>query len=280
VVGEFPELQGYMGMTYANISGEENDVASAIYEHYMPRFAGDSLPSEEIGTIVSLSDKLDNIASFFYLDMIPSGSEDPFALRRQAAGVIHILQTVDYPDSLNSLITASLKGLKFTDNDIGVITTQIVLFFHQRLESILLSEGHSHDVIDSALSTLALNLKDIKYRINIISELKRQDSFPALLIAAKRVYNILKEDQNSEVNESLFVEDAEKKLFSAANNVKDELLAGNFNQLFKLEKPIDIFFEKVLVMDKDDQIKENRLALLSYVRELFDSFGDFSKIVE
>lgn len=280
VVGEFPELQGYMGMTYANISGEESDVASAINEHYMPRFAGDSLPSGEIGTIVSLSDKLDNIASFFYLDMIPSGSEDPFALRRQATGIIHILRTIDYPDSLNSLIEASLKSLGASEEMRASLTEGILKFFAQRLEGILLSEGHSHDIINAVLSSGEMHLKDIKRRIDILSRLKGKDGFPALLIAAKRVCNILKGVQNKEVNESLFTDNAENELFTAVNSVKDELLSGDFNSLFKLEKPIDTFFEKVLVMDKNEQIKENRLALLSCVRELFNSLGDFSRIVE
>ena len=279
-VGEFPELQGYMGMTYANISGEESDVATAINEHYMPRFAGDSLPSEEIGTIVSLSDKLDNIASFFYLDMIPSGSEDPFALRRQAAGIIHILRTTGYPDSLNSLIEASLKGLETSEEKRTELTNCILRFFAQRLEGILILEGHSYDVVNAVLSTLVLNLKDIEQRISIISELKNNPTFPAMVVAAKRVYNILQEDQDSEVNESLFTEEAEKELFIAAKNVNNDLVAGDFNLLFKLEKPIDIFFEKVLVMDKDDGIKNNRLALLSYVRRIFNSLGNFSKIIE
>jgi len=280
VVGEFPELQGYMGMTYANLSGEESDVASAIYEHYMPRFAGDSLPKGEIGTIVSLADKLDNIASFFYLDMIPSGSEDPFALRRQAAGIIHILRTIDYPDSLNSLITASLKGLNVSGNDLEVLTTQIVLFFNQRLEGILLTEGHRHDIIYAALSTLSLNLKDIKNRIGILSEFRNDPAFSDLVVAAKRAYNILKDDDYDQVDEKLLTEDAEKELFAATNKVAGELSAGDFRPLFKLKEPIDTFFDDVLVMDKDPKIKENRLALLSNVRELFNSLGDFSRIVD
>ena len=280
VVGEFPELQGYMGMNYANISGEESDVASAIYEHYMPRFAGDSLPSGEIGTIVSLADKLDNIASFFYLDMIPSGSEDPFALRRQAAGIIHILRTIDYPDSLDSLINASIMSLEASEEKRLEFTNAILRFFAQRLEGILLSEGHSHDISNAVLSAGEIHLKDIKQRIDILSAFKKEESFPALVIAAKRAYNILKEDQYNEVNESLFVEDAEKELFAAANNVRSELSRGDFNPLFKLKEPIDTFFEKVLVMDKDEKIKNNRLALLSNIKELFNSLGDFSKIVE
>ena len=282
VVGEFPELQGYMGQIYASNSNNEIDVnvSSSILEHYLPRFPGDDLPKSKIGTILSLADKLDNIASFFYLDMIPSGSEDPFALRRQAAGIIHILRTIDYPDSLNSLIDASLKDLKPDEQQGAVLATRILIFFLQRLKGILLSEGHSHDVIDAVLAPLAINLKDIKQRIDILTGLKKESRFPALVVAAKRVYNILKEDPDNEVNEGLFVEDAEKELFAAANNVKGELSTRDFGPLFKLEKPIDIFFDDVLVMDNDEKIRNNRLALLSNVRELFNSLGDFSRIVD
>ncbi|HDZ84793.1 MAG TPA: hypothetical protein ENH45_06185, partial [Nitrospirae bacterium] len=160
------------------------------------------------------------------------------------------------------------------------LTNCILRFFAQRLEGILILEGHSYDVVNAVLSTLVLNLKDIEQRISIISELKNNPTFPAMVVAAKRVYNILQEDQDSEVNESLFTEEAEKELFIAAKNVNNDLVAGDFNLLFKLEKPIDIFFEKVLVMDKDDGIKNNRLALLSYVRRIFNSLGNFSKIIE
>ena len=293
VVGEFPELQGYMGMTYANLSGEESEVASAIYEHYMPRFAGDSLPSEEIGTMISLADKLDNIASFFYLDMIPSGSEDPFALRRQAAGIIHILRTIDYPDSLNSLIIMSMRNLiserniRYDEQKSAPLELKIILFFIRRLEGILLSEGYSHDIIDSVCgwgqtteNNQDINLKDVKKRIDILSAFKKDPAFPTLVVAAKRVYNILPERQDNEVDESLFIDDSEKELFKAVNDVKGELSDGDFSPLFKFKDPIDIFFEKVLVMDKDERIKENRLALLSNVRNLFNLLGDFSKIIE
>lgn len=280
VVGEFPELQGYMGMKYAAISGEDSEVADAIYEHYMPRFAGDVLPSGKTGTIVSLADKLDNIASFFSLDMVPSGSEDPFALRRQAAGIIHILRTTDYPDSLNSLIEASLERLAPSTQEKNALTKKILEFFHQRLEGILLTEGRSHDVINAALSSGETHLKQIKQRIDTLSSYKNEPAFPDLVVAAKRAYNILKEDSYNEVNESLFDEDAERELLEAAKKVEAELSQGDFSALFKLREPIDTFFDKVLVMDKDEKVKNNRLALLSYIRGLFDRLGDFSKIVE
>ncbi|MBI4681567.1 MAG: glycine--tRNA ligase subunit beta [Nitrospirae bacterium] len=280
VVGEFPELQGYMGMTYAQISGEDSDIASAIFEHYLPRFAGDSLPSGEIGTIVSIADKMDNIASFFYLDMIPSGSEDPFALRRQAAGIINILQSNAYTLTINSLITSSLKTLETSEENRAKLTDRILQFFTQRLEGILLSQGHSYDIINSVLSVTELNFTDINQKIQSLSAMKKGPGFPALLMAAKRVYNILADVQPGEVNESLLSEPSEKELFSAAQKIKSKLSAGDFMVLYKLEGPINSFFNSVLVMDKNPQIKDNRLALLLSVKKSFDLLGDFSKIVE
>ena len=280
VVGEFPELQGYMGMTYAMKAGEDGDIASAIFEHYLPRFAGDSLPSGEIGTIVSIADKMDNIASFFYLDMIPSGSEDPFALRRQAAGIIIILQSKAYPVTLNSLIEASLKSLEPSEENRTKLTEKILPFFAQRLEGILLSQGHSYDIINAVLSATVLNMTDIQQRIQSLSALRKEPGFPALLTAAKRVYNILAKVQPGAVEENLLSEPSEMELFSIIKKTKEEMTVTGFNALFKLEKPVNSFFDRVLVMDKDPKIKENRLALLLSVKKLFDSLADFSKIIE
>ncbi|RJR16427.1 MAG: glycine--tRNA ligase subunit beta [Nitrospiraceae bacterium] len=281
VVGEFPELQGYMGMIYAGKSGEDKAIASAIYEHYLPRFAGDSLPSGEIGTIVSMSDKFDNIASFFYLGMIPSGSEDPFALRRQAAGILNILQSNDYAVTLNWLIDKSLIKLEPSEPKRAVLADMILQFFNQRLEGILLSQGHSHDVINAALSVTVLNLTDIQKRIQALSALKKEPGFPALLTAAKRVYNILAKVRPGDVKENLLSEPSETELYGVIGKVRaDMMTATGFDALFKLEKPVNTFFDSVLVMDKDPHIRENRLALLNTVKELFNSLADFSKVIE
>jgi glycyl-tRNA synthetase beta chain len=280
VVGEFPELQGYMGMTYARNSGEDEDISSAIYEHYLPRFAGDSMPSGALSAVVSIADKMDNIASFFYLDKIPSGSEDPFALRRQAAGIINILQSNDYPFTLNELIDTSLTGLEPAEKNRTGLTDRILQFFTQRLEGILQTQGHSHDVISAVLSSKEINLKDVKNRINIVTEFRKGPGFPTLLLAAKRVCNILAEGQPADIDESLLNEDEEKSLYAAADHVRGRLASPDYNSLFELEKPINIFFDSVLVMDNNPQVRENRLALLSSVRALFDTLCDFSKIVE
>lgn len=280
VVGEFPELQGYMGMTYALNSGEDRETAAAIYEHYRPRYSSDSLPSGELGTVLSLADKIDNIASFFSLGLIPTGSEDPFALRRQTAGIIHMLQSNDYPLSLDILIDRSLQNIAVPSQERKSLLGTILQFFHQRLEGILLTNGYSHDVINAVISTKDANISDICNRVQILSEMKKNPEFPELLTAAKRVYNILSNVTPGNVKENLFAETSEKELFRIAGKIKDALMPENFTALFELTSPINTFFDSVLVMDEDTAIKNNRLALLSTVKRVFDSLGDFSKIAE
>lgn len=280
IVREFPELQGYMGMIYARNSGEDEEVASAIYEHYMPRFSGDALPSNEISTIISLADKMDNIVAFFLIGLIPTGSEDPFALRRQAMGVINILQSRDYPLPIDFLIDKALQGVESYPPARSQINNKVLRFFEQRLEGMLLDEGYSHDLINTVLSTGNWNVKDIKNRINTLSAMRENPEFPELLTAAKRIYNILGIDMKAgELKENLLTEPEEKELYSALLDVRERLTDTSFNVLFELKDPINLFFDKVLVMDKNPEIRENRLALLLSIKKIFDSLGNFSKIV-
>jgi glycyl-tRNA synthetase beta chain len=280
IVREFPELQGYMGMTYALNSGEAKEVASGIYEHYFPRYAGDALPSGEIGSIISLADKIDNIASFFLLDLIPSGSEDPFALRRQAAGIINILGTRGYPLSLDMLIETALKGLEGYTPSIKALKGSIIKFFLQRLEGMLSTEGYSHDIVQSVMPARDINIGDIKERLDLLSAMKKEPGFPELLTAAKRVYNILAKAAPSAVKRDLLREDEEKELYSVTANVTGRLREPGFKALFELKEPINNFFDAVMVMDKAAEIRANRLALLFTVKNAFDIIGDFSKISE
>ncbi|NOZ68641.1 MAG: glycine--tRNA ligase subunit beta [Deferribacteres bacterium] len=280
VVGEFPELQGYMGMIYALDSGEDKEVAQAVYEHYLPKFPGDKLPSGQTGTIVSLADKMDNIASFFYLGLIPTGSEDPYALRRQAAGIISILEANDFSLPLNDLSDHALQCLEPSPEQRQALCRRILEFFAQRLEGVLLSRGYSHDIISAVLSTDELDIKDVKRRIDILSGFRKDTGFPGLLTAAKRVYNILARAQAGPVDENLLAEPAEKELYRVAAKVNGTLADTDYRSLFELEGPVNTFFDRVLVMDKDPRVRENRLALLMTVKRAFDSLGDFSKIVE
>ncbi len=280
VVGEFPELQGYMGMIYALDSGEDKDVASAVYEHYLPKFPGDKLPSGQTGTILSLSDKMDNIASFFYLGLIPTGSEDPYALRRQAAGIISILEANDFSLPLNDLSERALQCLEPSPGQRQALCRRILEFFAQRLEGILLSQGYSHDIVSAVLSTDKMDVKDVRHRADILSGFRKDPDFPGLLTAARRVYNILAGAQAGTVEEGLLAEPAEKELYHVAAKVNRRLADADYRALFELERPVNRFFDRVLVMDKDPRVRENRLALLLTVKKAFDSLGDFSKIVE
>jgi glycyl-tRNA synthetase beta chain len=280
VVGEFPELQGYMGMIYAINSGEDSEAAAAIYEHYLPKSAGDPLPESETGAIVSLADKLDNIASFFSIGLIPTGSEDPFALRRQAAGIINIIQAGDFPFSLHDLVSEYLKALHRPEEDKTDLREKILQFFSQRIENMLLAEGYSYDLVNAVLSASNGDVKNIKSRIDILTAMRDKPGFAGLLTAAKRVYNILQNFEDRSIREDLLSETAEKELLKASDRARDSIGSNNYNSLFELEGPINTFFDDILVMDKNIEIRENRLALLSSVKNLFDSLGDFSKIVE
>ncbi len=280
VVGEFPELQGYMGMIYALDSGEDRDVAQAVYEHYLPKFPGDRLPSGRTGMIVSLADKMDNIASFFHLGLIPTGSEDPYALRRQAAGMISILEANDFSLPLNDLSEHALQSLEPSPEQRRALRRRILEFFAQRLEGILLSRGYSHDIISAVLSTDRLDIRDVERRLDILSGFRKDANFPGLLTAAKRVYNILAGARAGAVDEDLLAEPAEKELYHVAVKVNERLADTDYRSLFELERPVNTFFDTVLVMDRDQRIRENRLALLLTVKRAFDSLGDFSRIVE
>jgi glycyl-tRNA synthetase beta chain len=281
IVREFPELQGYIGMIYALESGEDEEVASAVFEHYKPKFSGDELPSTESGAILSLSDKMDNIASFFIVGDIPSGSEDPYGLRRQAMGIIKILEEKGYNLRLDVLVQKAINALEGQIQPEDTLKEKIMRFFYQRLEGMLLSEGLDYDIVDAALaSSEGQTLKNIKHRATTLSTMRKDRSFPELLTAAKRVYNILRKEQQKDVREDLFSEHAEKGLYKAVEKVRKTLNDTNFETLFDLTEPINAFFNSVLVMDENPDLKQNRINLLFRVKQVFDSLGDFSKIVE
>ncbi|UCH81242.1 MAG: glycine--tRNA ligase subunit beta [Nitrospiraceae bacterium] len=280
IVSEFPELQGYMGMIYAARSGEHEDVASAIFEHYRPRFSGDDLPTGEIGTIISLADKIDNVASFFHLGLIPTGSEDPFALRRQAVGVINILHERGYLISIDTLIDTALKSIDDSPDTRQESRNHAVQFFSQRLEFILSARGFRHDLIKAVLSSNELEIKSIWSRIDVLAALKQDAAFPGLLTAAKRVYSILSKTTDLNLAETVLTESAERELLDMANDVDKRITGTAYSALYELEAPISAFFDKVFVMDKDPAVRNNRLALLQRVRALFDSLCDFSRILD
>jgi glycyl-tRNA synthetase beta chain len=212
--------------------------------------------------------------------LIPTGSEDPFALRRQAVGVINLIQTKGYHISINELIENALLRLENSSDRRMEITSRVVQFFNQRLEGILLGQGYSHDLISAVLSSAELEIRSLSLRIETLASLKKEPAFPGLLLSAKRVYNILSKAEALQLNESMLSESSEQELLKASESVSEMIKSRGYSALYDLASPINTFFDKILVMDKDPVIRDNRLALLQKIKALFDSLGNFSKILE
>lgn len=287
MVGEFPSLQGVMGRVYARLSGEEEEVALAIYEHYLPTAAGGTLPSSHPGAILSLADKLDTIVGCFGVGLIPTGTSDPYALRRQTLGVIHIILDKRYLLSLNNLLQRSLDLLsEKIERPPQEIKKDVLEFFKGRLQTLLNSKGLSPDVVEAAQAVGFDDIVDLQERAQALHNLRREPDFASLAIAFKRVVNISKDHIPGKIDPKWFENDAEGKLFEAYQTVgkkalekiaqKDYPLA--LRDLSKLRQPVDEFFNGVLVMAEDEKTRTNRLSLLSDISQLFFKIGDFSKI--
>lgn len=287
MVGEFPGLQGIMGREYALLSGEPREVADAIYEHYLPAFAGDRLPSSVIGDSVSISDKLDTITGCFGVGLIPTGAGDPFALRRQALGILNILLEKHYRISLMEIISESLELLKEkSELSPQEVRDSVLEFFRQRFQNLLISKGIPHDVAEAVLVVGFDDVVDCQERIAALVEVKEAKEFVPLAMAFKRVVNISRDCPLRDVAPCLFREDAEERLhrsFLKVSERLDNLLrVRDYRQalveLPQLKDPVDRFFDRVLVMDGDQKIRDNRLALLGRIADLFSRIADFSKI--
>ncbi len=285
VVGEFPELQGIMGGYYAVNDGYNEDIAKALSDQYLPAHSGDRLPETAIGAVLSLSDKLDNIVSFFMLGLTPTGTEDPFALRRQALGVISILLKNRYDLNISELLDKSLPQA-WLDNKED-LTNNLIKFFEQRIEPLFQSSGYSVDSISSVISFA----KDkpfytIRERLDAIQKFKEDPDYESFLLAVKRVNNIAPKNEAPPVNSELFKQEEEVMLYKALESVRshmNSLINENkyhdaIKVLMTLKEPINTFFDKVLVMDKNDEIKQNRLSLIKNIQPLALQIADFSKL--
>jgi glycyl-tRNA synthetase beta chain len=288
MVCEFSELQGIMGREYALLAGENPVVARAVYEHYLPTAAGGALPETDEGAIVSMADKLDTIVGFFGVNLIPTGAADPYALRRQALGIINIILNKKYPLELTELIDQSLTILDGKlKRPSGDTKADVLEFFRARFENLLISQGHPYDVVDAVLAAGAANLVIALQKIEAMETFKFHEDFQPLAIAFKRVGNILKDFPNGSVDPLLFEAESEKALFEACQAIGEtaiqQIAAGDYAaaliQLARLRKPVDVFFDTVLVMAKDEKVKFNRLSLLKEISDLFHRIADFSKIV-
>ncbi|MEN6439536.1 MAG: glycine--tRNA ligase subunit beta [Syntrophobacter sp.] len=288
VVGEFPELQGVMGKTYAVLQGEPRLVADTIFEHYLPNRAGGPIPAHIEGSIVSIADKIDTITACFGAGLIPTGTTDPFALRRQTLGIIRIVLEGRLRVSLGVLLDTALALLASRlSQPAGNVKRDILDFFQGRLHHYLLSqEGFSPDIIESALSIGIDDLAEAVARTKALAAFTGRPDFNDLAAAVKRVANIIKEPETAPVDVNLFTIPAEQTLFGAFQDMESAVegllaksdYAGALEAMAQLKGPIDGFFDSVLVMDKDEAVRRNRLALLTQVHVLFSRIADFRKI--
>lgn len=285
MVTEFTELQGVMGKEYALLDGESPEVAKAIFEQYLPRFAGDVLPQTEAGKVLSIIDKVDNIVATFSRGLIPTGSQDPYALRRQTIGILNILLGSEWNISLRPIFKASMELLNVPAKKQDELLGQVEEFFTLRLKNIFLDREVPHHVIDLLLSNNELSVVDAEGLVNELLA-NRIDENVELVQAYTRMYNLVKDVEYTGVNSDLLKEDAEKALFEAATKASEASSAaweaGNYDAVVAvpatLVPAINKFFEDVMVMDKDEAIKANRLQLVRLAYSVMAIIGDISAL--
>ena len=285
MVTEFTELQGVMGKEYALLDGESEEVAEAIFEQYLPRFAGDVLPQTEAGKVLSIIDKVDNIVATFSRGLIPTGSQDPYALRRQTIGILNILLGSEWNISLRPIFKASMELLNVPAEKQDELLGQVEEFFTLRLKNIFLDREVPHHVIDLLLSNNELSVADAEGLVNALLA-NRIDENVELVQAYTRMYNLVKDVEYTGVNSDLLKEDAEKALSEAASKASEASLAAweanDYTAVVAvpatLVPAINKFFEDVMVMDKDEAIKANRLQLVRLAYSVMAIIGDISAL--
>ncbi len=286
MVGEFPEVQGIMGREYALLQGEDADVANAIAEHYLPTQAGGDLPTADIGAFVSVADKLDTICGCFGVGLIPTGSADPYALRRSALGVINIIVEREYRLPLAAQVDRALAllGTKLT-RPAAEVKSDVLEFFRGRFVN-LMADRYQGDAVDAAVAVGYDDLVDAVSRIGALAAFKARPDFAELAVTFKRVGNIIKEGVESAIDPALFQEAVEGALQTALSGVEQNVAAAvagrNYvtalTEIAALRGPVDAFFDKVMVMADDENVRINRLALLTRIGRLFSGVADFSRI--
>lgn len=289
MVIEFTELQGVMGREYALLDGEKPEVATGIFEHYLPRFAGDALPATTIGRIVGIGDKLDNICATFSRGLAPTGSQDPYALRRQALGVINILLDANYHISLAKIIAGTLYLLDIKPEETGKLVPQIMEFFKQRLRNLLMDQGIRYDVIDAVFADKRNDdMVDLAVRCKALAAYVEAGNAEHLVQVSVRVSNLCKKiEKEVAISGALFKDESENKLHEVVAAVSKEIIpeivlydyAAVLKAGEKVIEPVNAFFDNVMVMDEDENVKNNRLAMLEEVRGIVNAVGDLSLLV-
>ncbi|MGM9922874.1 MAG: glycine--tRNA ligase subunit beta [Bacillus sp. (in: firmicutes)] len=288
MVYEFPELQGYMGERYARIQGEKEAVAKAINEHYMPRHAEDDVPPSEIGAIVSVAEKMDTIASCFAIGNIPTGSQDPYALRRQASGIVQILVEKNWHIRLEDIVDLSLQlveGAGIAKSGIEEIREAILTFFNARIKHLLNEKEVRYDLIDAVLAGEAGIISSLVKRALVLEEEKNNAAFKESMEALSRVMNIaVKLADTPAVKPELFENEEEKNLYAAFQKVKEQYSEASDEQeqfalLASLKEDIEAYFNNTMVMAEDEKIRFNRLSLMKEMSELISSFAHMNKVL-
>ncbi|MDD2885722.1 MAG: glycine--tRNA ligase subunit beta, partial [Dechloromonas sp.] len=288
MVGEFPELQGIMGRYYALHDGLKADVADAIEDHYKPRFAGDDLPRNRVGTLVALADKLETLVGMFGIGQIPTGDRDPFALRRHALGVIRMLADNDLDLPLNALLTVAGQAFS-TVNGFQSADMALADFIYDRLAGSLREQGYSAQEVDAVVSQRPQRLGDIPKRLAAVRAFSALPEAAALAAANKRVGNILKKVDNpveAMVNNALLKEAAEVALHDALVDIVPQadaaFVTGDYTEsltaLAALRAPVDAFFDGVMVNADDPALRANRLGLLAKLHAAMNQVADLSKL--
>jgi glycyl-tRNA synthetase beta chain len=291
MVGEFPELQGIMGRYYARLDGEDNEVAEALDEQYLPRFAGDNLPATATGQAVSLAEKLDTLTGLFGIGQPPSGVKDPFALRRAALGVLRITIEKELDLDLAALLQSAANSLGDTLSEKNV-TEQVMSYFYDRLRGYTQDQGFKADEFEAVLAVKPSKPLDFIQRLEAVAAFRQLEQAESLAAGNKRIGNILRkndaEADDLEVNDGLLQEAAEKALAEKVSQARSDLApltanadyAGVLNYLAGMRETIDRFFDDVMVMADDEAVRLNRLALLNQTRALFLGVADISCLQE
>jgi glycyl-tRNA synthetase beta chain len=294
VVGEFPKLQGVMGRVYAAIAGELATVSAAVEEHYRPTYSGGPLPQTITGSVLSIADKIDSICGCFSAGLTPTGASDPYALRRQGIGIIQIMNDKGFSFSLRKLIKKSLSQFEIKDSDeLKALTQKVYSFLQNRIIQLLADQGYAKDTIAAVVDVSIDHVPNLWSRLEALESLKTKPDFEPLAVAFKRVVNIIKKSGKQKgqvklggVKENLFEHESESALFAAYQKVEKKVSEAMDKGLFEkalqdiatLRGPVDAFFDGVMVLAEDQNVRRNRMALLEHIAMLFGKFADFSKL--
>ncbi|MEA1960320.1 MAG: glycine--tRNA ligase subunit beta [Bacillota bacterium] len=289
MVYEFTELQGIMGRYYAYKSEERVEVAEAVFEHYLPRFAGDQLPQTEAGMAVALAEKMDNLVACFSIGIKPTGSQDPYALRRQALGIVNIVLESDLTIDLASLISQAYQGLTDVRLDLSQeeTVTELIDFIKGRMRGLMLERGFSYDVVDAVIKLPVSDMNDIVCRAEVIRDFKEVSYKEDFMVVFNRSNNLSKKWDSTVVNELILEDESEKVLYHNLKQMQDKVNQAiqerSYEQAIEslagLRPALDIFFDAVMVMVEDEHLKAARLGILKQIAVLCNGIADFAKVL-